>query len=248
MFVVLFTGLVLSMEVGHRLGVIRGERCSERMKEQLGSVQSGVIGVLGLLLGFAFSAALARFEVRRELVVEEANAIGTAYLRTDLLPEPENAEAARLLRHYADQRVRAFELRADLAGWAAATRETRRLQAELWRVSRRAVKKDGRAILAQYISAINAVFDLHASSVAALSSHVPPLIVEALLLYSLLSLGTMVFVSGARGGGRLAEWWIMALLVSTLLVLIADLDRPRLGHIPVDHEAIYLQRDAMRAD
>ena len=91
--------LILSAsEVGFRFGQKNGYTTDEKTRAQISVVEGALIGVLGLLLGFTMSMAVGRFEARRELVVDEANAIGTSWLRTQLLPEPQSSGIASLLR------------------------------------------------------------------------------------------------------------------------------------------------------
>jgi hypothetical protein len=99
------TLLVAVSEAGFRLGRRSGKQTSGDTKSQISTVEPGILGVLGLLLGFTLSMAVTRFEVRTQLVLEEANAIGTAYLRTQLLPAAEGKEIADLLRAYTNVRV-----------------------------------------------------------------------------------------------------------------------------------------------
>ncbi len=102
---VFFALMLTASEAGFRFGRRRGKQTSEDTKSEISTVEAGILGVLGLLLGFTMSMAVTRFEVRKQLVLEEANAIGTAHLRTQLLPATEGKEIADLLRAYANIRA-----------------------------------------------------------------------------------------------------------------------------------------------
>src|SRR5271165_5450144 len=105
-FVVFFGAiLIAASEAGFRLGRKAVSRSAENAKSQLGAVEGGILALLGLLLGFTMSMAVTRFEVRKQLVLDEANAIGTSYLRTRLVPDPEGTEIANLLREYVAVRL-----------------------------------------------------------------------------------------------------------------------------------------------
>ena len=99
--VVLFAFLLLFAEVGFGLGRSRSTQFHEAVKSQVGTIQGAILGILGLLLGFSFAMAVSRFDMRKQLVIEEANAIGTAAMRARLLPAPRRDEAAALFRSYA---------------------------------------------------------------------------------------------------------------------------------------------------
>ena len=105
----LFSLLLVASEIGFRRGRSVGSSLAEASKSQLSSFQGAMMGLLALLLGFNFALAESRFEARRQLVVEESNAIGTTYLRSQMLSEPLRTEAARLLREYVEVRLEFFQ-------------------------------------------------------------------------------------------------------------------------------------------
>jgi hypothetical protein len=243
---VVFAFLALSVEIGHRLGVRLGVAYDERSKEQLGSLQAGILAILGLVLGFAFSASLSRFDERRQLVIDEANAIGTAYLRTQLLPDAERARAAELLRHYMDLRITAVERRRDV--WAQPElvfHDLDALQAQLWQLAMEVAQHDARPALNLFIDAMNTMIDLQGARLASTKSRVPRLVTWTVFLFVAVGLGTAVFASSARCGRRLGMWYALASLLTALILLIVDLDRPIYGSMPVDVSALYYERSAM---
>ena len=124
--------MVGASEAGFRLGRKAGQQISEDTKSQVSTVEAGILGVLGLLLGFTMSMAVTRFEVRKQLVLEEANAIGTAHLRTQLLPTAEGKEIADLLRAYTNVRVPPEDGRDIYEQIWAARQESARLQDAFW--------------------------------------------------------------------------------------------------------------------
>src|SRR5262245_64494451 len=107
--VCVFTGLAL--EGGYRFGRWRHARATEEKEAPVGAMVAAILALFAFLLAFTFGMAASRFEARRQGVLDEANAIGTTYLRTRLLPEPQRAESARLLREYVDTRVAAVQQR-----------------------------------------------------------------------------------------------------------------------------------------
>ena len=98
MTVALFVGILVCLEIGFRIGLASSKRNHELAYEGTGTIDAAVFALLGLLLGFSFAGAMSRFDSRRQLIVNEANAIGTAYLRIDLLPAAEQPEIRTLFR------------------------------------------------------------------------------------------------------------------------------------------------------
>jgi len=165
--------LLALAEVGFRAGLRLFVRKDEPRKGQIGTVQGAVLGLLALLLGFTFSMAVARYEIRRDLVLQEANAIGTTYLRASLLPEAHAKAAEDLLRRYTDVRLSFYSAGSDSTKIAAAENETAKLQRELWAQTVAAGKEAPSAITATFINALNETIDLDATRLHALRSRVP---------------------------------------------------------------------------
>ena len=116
---VVYAGLVAIGEVGYRVGRRFRERIDQPARQLEGAVQTGTLGLLALLLGFSFSLVASRYETRTHVVMHEANALGTAYLRTDLLPEPQRSESRDIYRRYVVERIHAYDLGTDAAATAA---------------------------------------------------------------------------------------------------------------------------------
>src|ERR1700675_3830969 len=123
-----FIGMVILQEVGRRVGHRRLARDPEGARAGVGAIDGAVFGLLGLLVAFTFSGAATRFEARRQLVVEEANAIGTAYLRLDVLPAAAQPALRARFREYLDSRLAAYRAMPDMAAVEAELARTTRLQ------------------------------------------------------------------------------------------------------------------------
>lgn len=245
LFALFLGGILLAVEAGHFIGLQLRTKYDPETREQLGSLHAGVLGLTGLILGFAFSLALSRFDERRKLVIDEANAIGTTYLRSDILQSDNRDNAKRILRRYLSSRIELFEQRHQPEKVQRLVTESNRLHRELWDTADRAMREDTRPVVSLYVAAVNNVIDLHTSRRAALASHVPLMVTIVLLVFTAMGLGSGAYASAARCGARLSLSFVLALLMSALLIVIIDLDRPVHGVIPVNQDALYYLRDAL---
>ena len=239
----LFVLLVLACEAGVRLN--RGPDDSETHEE--GYLVSAALGLLALLLGFTFSLALDRYEQRRELVVSEASAIGTAWLRADILP----AEAAAALRvglvDYAETRLAMARAGEDRAAVARLDTRVMRLQRMLWRGA--VVPATTVADAPAGAAVLDALTDLFAETdkrQAALAARIPLRAVTVLGLYAIITASILGYAVGrGQSNHRLATSALFALLALTC-GLILDLDRPRSGAIIVSQAPLAEVRAMMR--
>jgi hypothetical protein len=224
----LFGLLLASLETGFRAGQRSAAREADaRASGQVGAIQGAVLGLLGLLLAFSFSAAGGRFLERQDLIVAEANAIGTAWLRADLLAEPHRSELRAALERYAKQRIElAAHLRQGLDAGAAA--EVARLHDRLWRAAAAGVAERPAVTLA-VLPPVNEVIDLHATRVAAARKHLPSLVLGLLIACSVLAIGVIGYGCGLAGSRRAPLTVALAVLIGTGLWVTIDLDHPRAG-------------------
>ena len=224
---VLFGGLVAAAEIGFWSGR-RKHRDSED-SNQLGAIQGAILGLLALLLGFSFSGASERFSGRVQLIVEEANAIGTLWLRIDLLPDAKQAELRDNLRRYVAERIAFYEAR-DAAANGKAIAESEALHGRIWAAVVSAAK--AKPELAQVLPPpVNEVIDLHGRRVGASQRHLPVLVLLLLLTCSVVAVGAVSYGGGVAGKRSPVLTNAMAFLVAAVLWAIIDLDHPRRGLI-----------------
>ena len=155
----IFAGMLVLQEAGRRLGVRRLAKDPEGARAGLGAVEGAIFGLMGLVVAFTFSGAAARFDTRRLLIVEEANAIGTAYLRLDLLPAEAQPKLRELFRRYLDTRLEAYERLPDLAAAKDALARSIALQDEIWSGSVEAGRGAPQATML-LLPALNAMIDI----------------------------------------------------------------------------------------
>jgi len=232
-----FTGFFLAMlaclEGGRRLG--RLAFAADRKPAGLVAVETVTFGLLGLLLALTVSGAAERLDRRRVQIVEEANAIGTAWLRLDVVPATAQPALREQFRRYTDSRIATYRI-VSASGIAAARAEYTRsvaLQQEIWTAAI-AASRDAPGAAVVLLPALNAMFDITTTRVAATQMH-PPQIVYIML--GLLSLACGFLVGYEMGASEIASWphvVALAFLISVTLYVILDFEYPRLGLISIN--------------
>ncbi len=219
--------LLIALEVGFVVGRRATTDADPRASAAVGAVQGAILGLLGLLLAFTFAAAGGRFLERQDLIVQEANAIGTAYLRADLLDEPYRSELRAALKRYTEHRIDlSSRLRHGIE--PAVLAEIDRLHARIWSAAIAGVTAKSSVIMGVLIP-INEVIDLHATRLAAGRKRLPPIIMALLMACSLLAVGVTGYVCGMGGRRRAPLTVALAFLIGAALWITVDLDSPRAG-------------------
>jgi hypothetical protein len=241
--------LLLATEVGYRVGDRVPPGLTDSAKSPVLGISGALFGLLALLLGFTFSMSLNRFEQRKELVVHEANAIGTAYLRSELLPEPDRSAVAGLLRSYVDLRLDFYNRRDSPAQFNEVIDRTGKVQKELWAHAVEVVPKNDRPVTTNlFIQALNDVIDLEAERMAAKQNHVPEIVLLLLFLVAIMAAVLVGYGCGLMDRRHTFSTTTMALLIMLVITVIIDLDRPSRGMIRVSQDAMIRLRDSMKND
>jgi len=233
----LFICVLLALELGRRIGIRRRTRDPEGADVGLGTVNGAIFGLVGLLIAFSFSGAASRLDKRRDLVVQEANDIGTAYLRVDLLPAAAQPALRERYRRYVDSRLAIYRALPDIEAAKARLAESNLIQAEIWKLSVAATKEvqvNGPAVTSLVLASLNEMIDITTTRTVALLTHLPPILV--------VMLGILVFggsvISGYELSGakhrRLLHALSFAALMAGVLYIIIDLEYPRIGMIRLD--------------
>ncbi len=233
---------LFSFELGYRFANYRQQRSREK-EAPVGDMVAATLGLLAFMLAFTFGLAGSRFEDRRQVLLSEANAIGTTYLRAAMLPEPMRTEARNLLREYVDVRLEAVQQPGKLEQALAKSEE---LHERLWSQAVAATEKDRSAITGLFVTSLNEVIDLHATRVmAGLRSRVPAVIWIVLYVLAILALEMLGYHSGLANSRRSIA--VIALIIgfSSVLYLIADLDRPGKGMLRVSQQSMIDLRRSM---
>lgn len=231
--------LVAALEAGFRTAFHRQAHWDDATKSHIGALQGAVLGLLALLLGFTFAMAVSRFDNRKALVLEEANAIGTTYLRARFLPSPQNHEVAALLRDYVEARLDFYEAGIELSRLDAANVKASRIEDQLWALTVAAAAADPRSVpIGLLIESVNEVIDVREKRRVALDNHVPEVVLYLLYVTAAVALGLVGYNSGLAGKRRLASGAIVAALIALVLTTILDIDRPRRGLILVSQDSL----------
>ncbi len=237
---ILFVAILLAYEISFRLGRRYQRNTDHEVKSQTSVIQAGILGLLALLLGFTFNMALQRFDNRSHAVIKEANTIGTALLRTKLLPEPYDSETYELLRQYIDKRIEVS--RVDLTKMDERhliNVETELIQEKIWDITIKAVEMDPRpATTGHFISALNAVIDARGERNAIQQRYVPEVILFLLFVVFIIGGALMGYTSGLGLKRAYIPTVMFTLLIVLVVFIIIDLDRPKRGIIQVKQDSL----------
>ncbi len=236
----LFLTLVGATEAGYRIGTRFVKETPAATRSQINTIQTSLLGVLALLLGFTFSLSLQRYDTRSEAVVNEANAIGTTILRADLLPGSARLETANLLREYVNLRVRAGAISLDeIDERNAVLAESGRVTDALWTVAGRSAAENPNPVtVGLFIQALNELIDAYGSRDAALDRHVPEPVLFLMFGAFILTVFLVGYSAGVAGQRASFASYVLMTLIVCLVFIIIDLDRPRRGIIEVSQQSI----------
>jgi hypothetical protein len=237
-FVVVSVLLLGATELGFRLGLRLYREKDDPRIGQISGTQAAMLTLLGLLLGFTFALAEGRFETRRGLVIQEANAIGTTYLRASFLPEAHKQSVEKLLRRYVDVRLDFYYAGEDQAKIDAAEKAAAQIHRELWAHAAAVGQATPTPLVATFVSTLNDTIDLDATRLNALRAHVPGAVWLLVLVVAVCGTFTTGLGAGASGERSAFANVLMPLLIAVAMMLIADLDRPRAGLILIDQQPL----------
>ena len=240
LFAIVVGGTVLGLLAGRYL-----KKHSEVLREPIGVLQGALLGLVALILAFGLSLAVGRHEARRAAVVDEANTIGTTYLRAETLAEPMRSGSLTLLKRYTDISI---HLSRTVPGSSEA-RDTSAasgvLQRRLWRLAGESLAEAPVASAPRlYVDSLNSMFDAQATRVAARNNRVPGEVLALEVLAAAVALGLLAFYLSMLGRGTISVVFAAVILTAVLLVTF-DLDRPTRGLITVPNAPLVNVRASM---
>jgi len=244
------TIVLISVYIGYKLGKYMKNK--ERSELFAGSVVGASLGLLAFMLAFTFSIAANRYTERKQILLDEVNAIGTTYLRADFLPSLTGDEIKKLLREYVDLHSTLAERDKwrKLVQIKELANEAESIQEKLWAYTIPLAKQyPDSEVIGLFISSLNELIDLHTTrAVVALQYHIPGAIWGALYLLSILAFGLVGYELGAAKTGSVFVSIVMAITFSAVIFLITDLDRPNEGHIVVSQEPMIQLQQKLNLD
>jgi hypothetical protein len=234
-----------SVEVGYWLGRwrLKGEH---ELDTTANAIVGTTLGLLAFTLAFTFAMAASRYDTRKELVLEEANAIGTTYLRAMMLPAPHASAVRKQLREYVDTRLEAALTPGESS---PALARSEQLHTQLWREAVAVASAQSDSVInGLFIASLNDVIDLHSKRLAGWRNRIPGTIWFYLFVTAALGMASMGYHAGLSGSRRTMAVIFLTVAFSGALTLIADLDRPREGFLIVSQQAMQDLKASMQQD
>jgi ABC-type dipeptide/oligopeptide/nickel transport system permease component len=232
--------LILAVELGYWIGLKAKIEMNQAMRAQISTIQTAILTIFTFLLGFTFAMALARFDNRKQMVVKESNAIGTAVLRSKLLPENQRAKMMDLFKQYVNVEF-SITSRANvsLEERIQQNQEAKRLQGLMWDEAFAATENNPLSVPAGlFATSINSLIDIKTERDIAISNHVPEIVLLGLLLFAALAIGILGYGNGLAATHARYPAIILCLVITVSIILIVDLDRPNRGLTKVSQESM----------
>jgi len=235
-FFILFALISLACyEGGFRLGRWWQNREPGEQEGPTGVLVGSILALLAFLLAVTMGMASDRFDARRAIVLDEANAIGTTYLRAGYLPEPASSQIRELLRQYVPLRIRTSssdDLQGDI-------QKSQAILNQLWTIAEGVAKTTNQGdLVSTFIESLNDTIDLHETRVTAASARVPETVVLLLIIGSALTLGMVGFSAGLTRRRSLLTAAVLIIALGAVITIVVDLDRPREGFIQVSQQPL----------
>ena len=227
--------LFLATEAGFRLGKLVQKRWPDQSEAGVGTIVGAALALLGFLMAFVMTIGVEIFNQRRQLVVSEANAIGTAFLRAGYLADPYKIESRELLREYLDLRIKAL----DPAATESAIARSEQIHDQLWLMAEEVAKGNPGPTIALYLSSLNAVIDLHTERISAeLGFRIPPIILLGLYAVAVMTMILIGVYNSYREKHNLIALIMVVLIVSVVFLVIIDVDRSNVGMLQIPQRAL----------
>lgn len=226
--------------IGFRFSSEKLAKQSDTAKTQSFSIQTATLGLLSLLLGFTFTMAFSRYETRKQLVILESNAIGTAALRAQFLPENFQAEVNDLFIRYVDIRLNSV-LRTNQSSpeRRAMDADTSQMQVNLWKMAHTAAESEPQSIpLGLFTHAVNQLIDIKAQRDVVVANHIPESVLLLLLGFSILAAGIVGYENGQAGDRIPIPAVSLLIIILLVIIVIIDLDRPQQGLARVSQQSM----------
>lgn len=231
--------LVITTEIGFRLGERNSPEGRKTRHAPSGALQGALLGLLGLLLGFTLAMAVNRFEARKQLVLEEANAIGTTWLRAGFLSDPAKETIRSTLMDYIDARVKGAVASTDAAEYQQQVARSEKDQVTMWRATVAELKVNKSELSPHFVDSLNSLINFDVLRQAAIRNQVPRTVWLLLLVVSMTVCAATGYTTGLGESGRFPlAMIVLPILLTVVIMIISDLDNPRRGLIQVSQQSM----------
>jgi hypothetical protein len=230
--------LLFAAEVGFRRGYTSSLRKDPKSRGVLASLQASLLGLLALLLGFSFSMAVSRYEHRRDLVIEEANAIGTTYLRASFLPAKEQEVIKEMLRDYVKNRLRFYAEGTNMEEVSETEKEAKEMHQIIWHQLSQISATHNNPLTAGFVTSLNQMIDLDTSRLAAMRNHVPSAVWLLLTVVGTCGISITGYQVGLAGKRLWLIEILLPLLIAGVITILVDLDSPRRGLVDISQQSL----------
>jgi hypothetical protein len=228
--------VLVAAEIGFRIGIWLQRRDPSAETSLTGIVVGGMLGLMAFLMAFSIGIVVDQHNGRKAMVVTEANAVGTAYLRASFLDEPDLTTSRNLLREYIEVRLIAAS---DPTQFESTITRSEEIQGELWSIVENSVRQGKESdIMAIYVESINELIDVHSLRLAAVNLRLPRLLGAVLYAATMLSFLLVGVANSADGKRDFAAILLFALAFVAVLIILVDLDRPQEGLLTVSQTAL----------
>ncbi|NBO91285.1 MAG: DUF4239 domain-containing protein [Planctomycetia bacterium] len=228
--------VLFAIEAGYRIGKARRLHYADELDAPVAAIVAASLGLLGLIVAFTFSLAASRFDARRQMVVEEANAVGTTYLRTGLLPDGHSEKIRKLLAEYVEARLEVVQTGdVDLV-----LRRSNELHRQLWKEAEAVGRMHPNSIVVGlFIQALNETIDVHSKRVlVGLRSRLPNVLWVILYLITVATMFGVGYHEGLSKSRRSLVIIVLVFVFSAIITLVTDLDRPQEGFFTVSQQTM----------
>lgn len=236
-YVITVTIVLLSVLCGFLFGSRVRLRKISGKEAPIGTIVGAMLGLLAFILAFTFGMAASRFDARKQLLLDEVNSIGTAFLRTDFLEEPQRTTSRKLYKHYLDIRAEVVSQPDKLP---QALRNSETIHDQLWaQINTLSMQNNDSVLLGLYVQSLNEVIDMHSKRVTvALQYHIPGIIWLTLYLVTIMTMSAVGYQFGLSGTTSILVILMLVFSFSAIILLITDLDRGSEGLLKVSQKPL----------
>lgn len=235
LFILFCLSMLLFMHLGHKISLWQTKKFPEEKHADNKIIEGAIFALMGLLIAFTFSGARERFDIRRALVIDEANAIKTVYLRLDLLADSPRVNLQNYLRQYLHLRLVIYKKMPNINEAMPALIQSQNLQQQIWKISEGACKTENSSSCIVLLPAINKMIDLANTRDQTIQIHPPIVVLITLISLALLSAILCGYSIQKRSIWHSLHTLLYAATISFTIFIIIDLEYPRLDFIRVDY-------------